>query len=114
MREQLCERNLVFPTLCELGPELCCPSLEVDAVFLQYMQDTCAADSFRRRPHQNKCVACPRVFTACIPKSAAKVDDRLPILPNRHRSPELAKFLEILVKQRLQSLKKLAALQLHC
>src|SRR5437773_3382633 len=90
MREQLCERNLVFPTLCELGPELCCPSLEVDAVFLQYMQDTCAADSFRCRPDQNKCVARPRIFAACIAKSAVKIDNRLSILPNRHRGPELA------------------------
>ena len=50
MGKQLCERNVIFATLSKLWPELCYPLVEVDFVFLQRMQETCAADSFRRRP----------------------------------------------------------------
>jgi len=48
-----------------------------------------------------------------VPKPAAKVDDRLSILPHGHRSAQFAEFLEILLEQRFQSPKELAAFQLH-
>ncbi len=113
VRKQLCQRNFFFASLCKFRPEFCYAPVEVDLMFLQCVQDTRAADSFRRRPDQDKCVARPRIFATRISKSAVEIDDRLSILPNRYRGAEFAKRLEILLKQRLQSLKKLAALQLH-
>ena len=59
---------------------------DLDLMFVQYMQDTCAADSFRRGPHQDNCVARPRMFATRILKSAVKLDNRLAILPDRYGS----------------------------
>ena len=98
MRQQLRKRDFFFTSLRKLRPEVRDPLVERDFVFLQCMQDTCAANSLRRRPHQNECVACPRIFAARFAKSAVKVDDRFSILPNRHRSAQFAKLFEILLE----------------
>jgi len=50
MRKQLRERDLFFARLRKLGPELGHPSVNVDPMFLQDMQDTRAAHSLCRRP----------------------------------------------------------------
>ena len=85
MREQLCERNFLFPSLCKFRPELGDALADVDLLFLQHMQDTGGADSLRRRPDQNKRVSGPRFFTMHIAKPAVEIDDRFAVLPNRYR-----------------------------
>src|SRR5205814_7827988 len=95
MRHQLCKRDPFFASMCKFRPELCYESIELNIVFLQSVQNTRAADSLRGRPDQNKCVARPRVFAMAIAKSAAKIDDRSGILPNRYRHPQLTKPLEV-------------------
>src|SRR4029077_13083209 len=113
MRKQLCERDVCFASLCKLGPELCSPSVELILVLLQHVQDTCATDSFRRRPYQNKRVVRPRMFAARIAKSAVKINDLLPVLPNRNRSSELPKLFEVFLEQRFQSREKFFGIEVH-
>src|SRR5205085_12538769 len=82
MRKQLRERDLVFSGLAESRPELPHSLLDVDLVFLQNVQKTCAAESFGRRPNQNESVIRPGSFASSIPESAVKIDNRFSVLPN--------------------------------
>src|SRR4029434_7349666 len=56
MRKQLPERDLVFACLSKFGPELSDAAVELNAVLLQRMQHTCAANSLSCRPDQHECV----------------------------------------------------------
>ncbi len=113
VRKQLRERDVFFAGLGKLRPELCDAALDVDLVFLQNMQNAGAAESLRGRPNQDKRVANPRMFAARIFKSAVKIDNRFPVLPDRNRGAELAQLLKILFKQRRDALTKFVRIQLH-
>src|SRR5207247_7549428 len=106
MRNAVWECYCLLPSLCKLGPEHRYGSVEFDFVFLQPMQQTCAADSFRRRPTQDERVSRPRLLVARVAKPAVKIDHRFPVLPNRHRSAQFAELFEVFLEQRFQSLKK--------
>src|SRR5262249_13001287 len=101
-------------SLTELGPKLRHRPVEVNRVLLQHMEDTSAAKSLGGRPNEDERVGAPWFFAADIAKSAVKIDNRLPVLPDRNCGSELSKLFKILPEQRLQSLVKLAAFQLHC
>jgi len=88
-------------------------TFDVDLVFLQDVQQTSASDPFRRRPNQNDRVFGPRLFASGIAKSAVKLEQLLSVLPNGNGGAELAKCLEILLKQRFEALAKLICIQLH-
>ena len=111
MRKQLRERDFFFAGLGKLRPELRDPLVDVDVVFLQHMQNTRAADSFCRRPYQNKRVAVHGFSSTRIAKSAVKIENRFSVLPNRNSGSELAKLLKVFLEQWFQSLTKLAAFQ---
>jgi hypothetical protein len=113
MGKQLREGNLVFAGLPEFRPELSHALLDVDLVFLQNVQNTPAAESFRRRPDQDERIGRPRVFAARIFEAAVKIDNRFAVLPNRNCRPKLAQFREILAKQRLELCAKLVRVQAH-
>src|ERR1700687_3527911 len=100
MRKQLRQRDLFLPGLRKLRPELRDALFNVDLAFLQDMQNAGAAQGFRVRPDKRERVVAPRYAPARIPKSAAKIDNRFPMLPNRHRGAEFAELLEIFLKQR--------------
>src|SRR4029077_20729116 len=103
MRKQLRRCYLFFPGLRKLRPELNYALRDVDLIFLERVQDAGAAESFRRRPNQNERVGCPRFFAARIAKAAVQLDNRLSILPNGNGRTKLAKLVEILSKERLDS-----------
>ena len=110
MRKQLRQRDLFFPGLRKLRPELRDALFDVDLAFLQNMQNARAAQSFRGRPNEHERIVAPRNYAARIPKSAAKIDHRFSMLPNRHRGAELAELLEIFLKQWRDALAKLAGI----
>ena len=88
-----------FPALREFRPELGDATFDVDLVFLQDVEQTGAAQSFRRRPDENQRVRGPGLFAARIAKSAMKIEQRLAILPNGNRRAEFAKLREIFLEQ---------------
>ncbi len=113
MRKQLRKRDLFFAGLRKFWPKLGDPPVNVDLMFLQGVQDTCAANSLCRRPDEDEGVLAPRFLAACVLKSTVKIENRSPILPNRNSGAQLTELLEILQEQRFQSLKKSAWVQLH-
>ena len=110
MRKQLCQRDLFFPGLRKLRPELGDALFDVDLVFLQDMQSAGAAQAFCGGPNEHERVVAPRDSPTRIPKSAVKIDNRFSMLPNRHRGAELAELLEIFLKQWRDALAKLAGI----
>src|SRR5260370_27524219 len=107
MRQQLRQRDLFFPGLRKLRPELRDALFDVDLAFLQDMQNAPAAQAFRGRPDEHERVVAPRDAPARIPKSAAKIDNRSSMLPNPQRPADLAELLQIFLKQRRAALAKL-------
>src|SRR5205823_6000238 len=100
MRKQLPERDLVFVCLPKFGPELSDGPVELNLLLLQRMQYTRAANSFRCGPDQHDRVGRPRFLATRVTKSAVKIDQRFPVLPNRKRRAEFAKPFKVLVEQR--------------
>src|SRR6267143_6982187 len=113
MRQQLRQRDLFFPGLRKLRPELRDALFDVDLAFLQDMQNAGGAQSFRGRPDEHERVVAPRDGPARIPKSTATIGNRFSILPNRHRGAELAELLEIFLKQPCDTLAKSVRIKLH-
>jgi hypothetical protein len=112
VRKQLRQRDVFLAGLSKLRPKFRDAAFNLDLVLLQNMQNACAADPLRGRPNQDKRIGRPRMFAARIFKSALKVDDRFPVLPDRNPGAELAEFLKILFKQRGDALTKFARIQL--
>ena len=95
MGKQLRKRDFAFTALRKFRPELRDALLDSDRMFLQDMEETGAAQSFRRRPEENQRVRGPRFLTVRIAKSAMEIEQRLAILPNRDRGAEFAKLRKI-------------------
>src|SRR5260370_5139024 len=113
MRQQLRQRDLFFPGLRKLRPELRDALFDVDLAFLQDMQNAGGAQSFRGRPDEHERVVAPRDGPARIPKSAVKIDNRFSMLPNRHPGAQLAELAEIFLKQRHDALASAASIYLQ-
>lgn len=95
MGKQLRKRDFAFTALRKFRPKLRDALLDSDRIFLQDMEETGAAESFRRRPDENQCVRGPRFLTVRIAKSTMEIEQRVAILPNRDRCPEFAKLRKI-------------------
>ena len=104
MRNQLRDVDIGLAALTKLRPEFRNTTINFDFVFLKRMQQTGAADSFRRRPHQDNCVLFPRLFSFGIAKSAVQIEDRLTVLPDRQRRAQFTKALEIFLEEWRDSL----------
>jgi len=82
-------------------------------VFLQDVQQTSASHPLRRRPNQNDRVFGPRLLASGIAKSAVKLQQLLSVLLDGNGGAELAKFLEILLKERFEAFAKFSRTKLH-
>ena len=77
------------------------------------MQQTGAADSFRRRPDEHERVIVPSMLVARVTKPAVKIENWFAVLPDGNGGAQVAEFLEVLAKKRLQSLAECVGVQHH-
>src|SRR5256885_14265206 len=113
MRKQLRDGDIFLPGLRKLRPELPHPSVDVDLVFLQNVQQAGAPESFCCRPNQNDGVLIPSLLPARIAKATVKIEQLFSILPDRNGCAELTELFEIFLKQRLEAQPKFVGIELH-
>jgi hypothetical protein len=99
MGKQLRECDLTFACLRKFRTELGYATRQLDPALLQDVQQTCAAQTFRRGPKQYDCVGAPGHLALRVAKSAVQLQDRFSVLPNGDGRTELAKVRKILVEQ---------------
>ena len=113
MRHDLCDRERPLSVLCELGPILLHPIENIPVVFLQRVEQTCACDALGGRPHQHDRVWSPRLLPVRVAKAAFEFKNRLTVLPDRDRCPQLAVARKVFVKERRDFFAKLLWVQSH-
>src|ERR1700730_9623272 len=63
------------------------------------MQQTCAAETFRRRPKEHDRIGGPRQLAFRVAKSTMQFKNRFSILPNGDRRAQLAKAREVFLEK---------------
>jgi len=99
LREQLRERDFVFPGLRKLRPEFCHPPLQSNFSLLQDMEETCAPETFRGRPKKNERVARPWRLARRVAVAALQLQHRRTVLPDRNGRAQFAKAGKVFRKE---------------
>src|SRR3954471_5691625 len=113
MRQQLRECDVAFTSLLEFRPELRDSPRQLDALFLQNMQQTCAPETFSRRPEEHARISCPWNLAARIAKSAVQIEDRVAVLPDGDSGAKFTALAEVFLEQRRQPVSQFVGAQFH-